>query len=245
MYDGVDVRASLLWNNRNDLDLHVMTPGGSHIYYGAKRAPCGGWLDVDMNISGDTTKPVENVRWAKGTAPAGRYKVSVVNFRFHEPDQAPTPFKVELEVNGEVLHYEGVIAPNRETGTASEIIAFDFDFVPGAKKEEKSVDVYAQYSDDVVLGQWGTVIPSEHILKVGDPKSIIDVLMGALAIADGAADLREFIADLRERGQSEERIADVESALMGLGKVREVAQATVAGEVPSAPEDAPKRSKRL
>ncbi|HWU85889.1 MAG TPA: hypothetical protein VN253_01360, partial [Kofleriaceae bacterium] len=104
LYDGVDLRASLVWNNRNDLDLHVITPAGEHIYYGAKQASCGGWLDVDMNVRGETTKPVENVRWAKGAARRGRYRVFVRLYAFHEGDHAPTPFKVELEVGGKITH---------------------------------------------------------------------------------------------------------------------------------------------
>ena len=71
LYENVDIRFSLAWNNRNDLDLHVVTPSGYHIYFRDKKAPCGGYLDVDMNVNGETTKPVENTRWAKGKGRPG------------------------------------------------------------------------------------------------------------------------------------------------------------------------------
>jgi hypothetical protein len=245
MYAGVDFRASLLWDNRNDLDLHVMTPGGFRIYYGAKQSPCGGWLDVDMNVAGDSLKPVENVRWAKGKAPAGRYQVMVRNFRYHEPDQGPTPYKVEVEVNGTIHHFEGVFPEKGPTSGQSEILVGTFDFDPAQVVEESAPNVYDAYSDDVVLGQWATVIPKEHILKVGDPKAIIDVLMGALAIANGAIDLPGYMSDLRERETDAERIADVESALSPLGRVASVPAAEVAGTVPSFGEAAPKRTTRI
>jgi hypothetical protein len=237
LYDGVDVRASLLWDNRNDLDLHVVGPSGEHIYYGNKRSRDGGWLDVDMNVGGDTTKPVENVRWAKGTAPAGRYQVYVQNFRFHEAKAEPTSFKVELEIAGEIRHIEGVISPNGETKDASNITVATFDFDPAAaaKPEPEKPDVYAAYSDDVILAQWATVIPKEHILRVGDPKSIIDVLLGALAIADGKVDLDTYLRDMGEMGATEERLHEVERALAGLPSAKKVATARIEGEVPPPP----------
>jgi len=249
-YDGVDVRASLLWNNGNDLDLHVQTPAGEHIFYGAKRASCGGWLDVDMNAGGaHTTKPVENVRWAKGTARPGRYRVWVRNFAFHEAKRAPTPWKVEIEIGGKITHHEGVISPNGQTGDASDMLVGEFDYDPEAHaaKLPESADKYAGYADDVILAQWATVIPKEHILRVGDPKSITDVLLGALAIADGKVDLDSYLQDMRELGSTEERVRGVEAALASLPSAQRVAAAIVEGDLPAppAPEGGKKKTVRL
>jgi uncharacterized protein YfaP (DUF2135 family) len=242
LYDGVDLRASLIWDNRNDLDLHVITPAGEHLYYGMKQAACGGWLDVDMNVRGETTKPVENVRWAKGTAKRGRYKVFVRNYRFHEPDSAPTPFKVELEVNGVVSHFAGVMSPQGQTSDASDIIVGEIDFDPNAQPAPAAaVDQYKNYADDVILAQWATVIPKEHIIRVGDPKSIIDVLLGALAISDGKVDLDTYLKDMRELGSSDAMVREVETALAGLPSAAKVATATVEGDVPPPPEPGGKR----
>ncbi|MBL8974933.1 MAG: hypothetical protein JNK56_30325 [Myxococcales bacterium] len=132
-YEGVDIRASLLWNNRNDLDLHVITPQREHIYFGNKRSNCAGWLDVDMNVRGETTTPVENIRWARGAARRGRYRVYVQNYRFHEPSQLPTPFKVEVEISGEIYHFADVVSPGRQTGSASDVTVLEFDYEPGQR----------------------------------------------------------------------------------------------------------------
>jgi hypothetical protein len=247
LYDGVDLRASLIWNNTNDLDLHVITPAGEHIYYGAKQASCGGWLDVDMNVRGETTKPVENVRWAKGSAKRGRYKVYVRNYAFHEADKKPTPFKVELEIGGTIKHVEGVISPSGQVGEASDIVVAEVDFDPAAHQAPEPADKYKNYADDVILAQWATVIPKEHIVRVGDPKSIIDVLLGALAIADGKVDLDTYLKDMRELGSPEDRIAELEISLAGLPSAQKVASATVEGEVPppTGPGEGKKRTTRL
>jgi hypothetical protein len=156
-YEGVDLRASLLWDNRNDLDLHVMTPRGEHVYFGSKRSTCGGWLDVDMNVSGETTTPVENIRWARGAAKRGHYRIYVQNYRFHEPYPAPTPFKVEVEVNGDLYHFHGVASPLRQTGPASDVPIFEFDYEPGQRLKQQPRNAAPQPGPNrwnVVPGAW-------------------------------------------------------------------------------------------
>ncbi|KAF0249154.1 MAG: putative arginine biosynthesis protein ArgJ, partial [bacterium] len=207
---------SLLWNNRNDLDLHIVTPAGYHIYYGDKRAPCGGWLDVDMNVSGETTKPVENIRWKKGDAKKGRYQVYVQNYRFHERSQAPTHFKVELEINGEVKHFEGQTLAGK-FGSESNVDVYEFTYDPnlrpiGAGEEDK----YAGYDDATIKRQWANVIPPENILLIDDPQGIVDVMLGALALVEGTSDLDTYLVDMQGRGQTEIRQGQTRKALEGL-----------------------------
>lgn len=115
--DDCDVRASLSWENENDLDLHVLTPRGERVYYASKKSTCGGWLDVDANAGGGNPTPVENTRWKKGRAPQGLYSVQVCFFRrwAYGLPQA-TPFKLEIEVGGEVRRLSGTMTvPNNTT----------------------------------------------------------------------------------------------------------------------------------
>ncbi len=243
-YEGVDIRASLIWNNRNDLDLHVVPPSGERIYYAHKKSACGGWLDVDMNVSGDTVKPVENTRWAQGKAPKGHYTVVVRNYGFHEPDKAPTPFRVEIEVAGEIRHFDGVVSRRGETGGTSDVVVHEFDYDPNAVKKAATQkrDDYAQYDDEIILGQWNKVLAREHILPIEDPASIVDVMLGALAIKKGSADLATYTEHMKQRGCGEERIAQVTGALAGL--TPRTAAAEVEGSVPTGP-GRKKRTQRL
>ena len=234
LYEGVDIRASLIWNNRNDLDLHIITPKKEEIYYAHKRSNCGGWLDVDMNVRGETTKPVENVRWKKGEAKPGQYSVIVQNYAYKEEQRGPVDYKVELEVNGEVRHFEGRISPNGETGSQSNILIDTFSYDPNARVEEVSdekKEAYSQYDDTVILKQWASVIPAENILRIEDPRAIIDVLLGALAIVEGTTDLDGYVADLKSRNQTPERIAQVTNAIGGLMNREAVGE--VLGTIPN------------
>lgn len=104
-----DVQISLIWDNLNDLDLHVFTPRGEVIFFGRRKSRCKGELDVDMNAGAGTTRePVENVYWGKGKAPFGKFKVAVHHYRNHgDPD--PTKYEIRIVVDGKTQVVTGQI----------------------------------------------------------------------------------------------------------------------------------------
>ncbi|MCB9946293.1 MAG: hypothetical protein H6842_00540 [Rhodospirillaceae bacterium] len=106
-----NVMVTLIWDNFNDLDLHLICPSGQPIYYANMQA-CGGRLDVDSNGPGpETMAPVENVSWAD--APSGHYRVVVRHFANHgSPD--PTRYRVRVRVGERDMYYSGVIGPDQD-----------------------------------------------------------------------------------------------------------------------------------
>jgi hypothetical protein len=247
MYEGVDIRASLIWNNRNDLDLHVITPSGFHIFYGEKRAPCGGELDVDRNVNGETIKPIENTRWAKGKARKGHYRIFVQNYRFHDSPKEETPYRVEVEVNGQVQHFEGIM-PAQQTGSRSDQPVYEFDFDPSVRESQPQEDKYAGFDDKTIRKQWTGVIPSENFLEIGDPKGIVDVMLGVLAIGQGHHSLDSYIADMKNRDQTDERCAQTRHALSPLALINSQENVVDANQLPlvkSGGKSGTSRTKRL
>jgi hypothetical protein len=116
-----DVQISLLWSNYNDIDLHVVCPSGEHIYFGRRASRCGGELDVDMNVPPrESRRPVENVFWPAGGAPAGEYLVLVDHYRNHR-QKDPTEFDVRVEVDGEAQYFH-----NRITFGNNPIVIYRF-----------------------------------------------------------------------------------------------------------------------
>lgn len=93
------LRVSLSWSNHDDLDLHVKSRQGGHIYFGNKRGDCGGVLDVDMNaVRSSTREPVENVFWLRDPV-EGKYSVYVDNYNRRETNSQG--FEVEIDYDGE------------------------------------------------------------------------------------------------------------------------------------------------
>ena len=107
------LRISLSWFNYDDLDLHVITPRGQHIYFGNKM----GHLDVDMNASGGTSRtPVENVSFRPGQVADGKYKVIVD--QFHKRETSNIGCMVEIECEGKLMQLSHAKALNKQTPIA-------------------------------------------------------------------------------------------------------------------------------
>ncbi len=212
LYEGVDLRASLIWNNFNDLDLHCITPEGGHIYYSNRRVGYGE-LDVDRNVQHNDPKPVENIRWEKGKAQKGVYKFYVENFSFAFENYQSTPFEVEIEANGEIQHFnlKTSFGKTREDSRV-EVASISFD---PSQARVNNTPLYSNYQQSVVLDQWASVIPKENILIIEQPKAVVDTMLGTLALVGGKT-LSEYIKDMANRDQTIERQEQVKKTLADL-----------------------------
>ena len=102
-----EYQVSLIWDGQADLDLHVLCPGGGHIYF-ERTSACGAVLDVDMNAQGGrgSRTPVENVVWS-GKPPSGTYRVQVHYYDYAER-RTPVPFTVRIVTAGASREVKGV-----------------------------------------------------------------------------------------------------------------------------------------
>lgn len=130
---GVDgkLRVSLSWFNYDDLDLHLIEPGGNRICYSNKRSRFG-FLDVDMNAGGGTTREaVENIIY-RDTVPEGKYYVEVNNFAKRET--IDTGFIIQIEADGQIYDIEFDKSPgNRDT---TKVIGFTYSYKDGIKFDQ-------------------------------------------------------------------------------------------------------------
>jgi hypothetical protein len=211
-FENCSIRASLLWNTFDDLDLHVVTPAGEEIYYGNKVASCGGELDVDRNAGRrETRKPIENTRWPKGTAHPGKYHVFVRNYAYHDDEMGDVPFKVELDIDGTIQTFEGKTKKGR-TGPSSDVTAFEFDYAPEQSVLANSGSREA-YTDEAILSKWRGCIPDGHIIRLTDAKWTTEAAIGVMAIQSGAKTLDQVLKSMHERAVPKAGIEDVAAAL--------------------------------
>ena len=105
-----DLRVSLSWYNKDDLDIHLIRPGGDIIYYSRKTCKhCK--LDVDMNAAGPyVTNAVENISWNSITdIEDGIHIIKVHNFSKRSSDDVG--FQIEVEFLGKLFHFSSDVSP--------------------------------------------------------------------------------------------------------------------------------------
>ncbi len=124
-----EVEITLEWHNKNDLDLSCIDPKGDRIWYGEKRSPTGGRLDVDANASvyNLTRQPVEHIVWPYGAAPPGVYQVYVTYFAQHDKVRG-SQFHVTVNNNGHYSYFGGTLS---QAGTRVAVDSFSLDTNPG------------------------------------------------------------------------------------------------------------------
>jgi hypothetical protein len=103
-----DPQFTLIWEGQADLDLHVLEPGGSHIFWPPdnQRGAQGGELDVD-NREGPGP---ENIFWA-GRGPNGVYKWFV---EYYGPPpleryKGPARWRVRIKHAGKLSEFKGTL----------------------------------------------------------------------------------------------------------------------------------------
>jgi len=126
-----ELRTSLSWYNYDDLDIHVVEPGGNTIYFSSKLSATSGRLDVDMNAGFTQSRtPVENIIWTdKAKMKEGTYKVYVHNFTRRE--NTGGGFAVQIECGGETFDFEFKTNPKNNEKQA--IVEFEYSKTDGIK----------------------------------------------------------------------------------------------------------------
>nr|MCR4780727.1 zinc-ribbon domain-containing protein [Ruminiclostridium sp.] len=116
------ITVTLAWQTHDDLDLHMITPDGSRIYYRNKTAQ-GGTLDVDMNARDNELAEevaIENIYFPDPEN--GHYKVYLRDYYDRTPGSS-THWMIKVKVGDNESVYEGDI-----DGSGTEQFVTEFDY---------------------------------------------------------------------------------------------------------------------
>ena len=72
---------------------------------------------------------------------------------------------------------------------------------------------YYSGADAKIVKQWEDTLGKEKVIRLGSDLAIADTILGIFALVTGSRTLDEYLQDMKNRGQTRERIAEVKKSL--------------------------------
>ena len=106
-----EVQVSVSWDTPTDVDIWLIEPDGTRIFWAATQSAAGGQLDLDSNPACflDNINN-ENITYEDGTPPSGEYSV-VVDYFSDCGVAGDTNYLVTVRANGSISTFSGVFVP--------------------------------------------------------------------------------------------------------------------------------------
>ena len=106
-----EVQVSVSWDTPTDVDIWLIEPDGTRIFWAATQSAAGGQLDLDSNPACflDNINN-ENITYEDGTPPSGEYSV-VVDYFSDCGVAGDTNYLVTVRVNGSISTFSGIFVP--------------------------------------------------------------------------------------------------------------------------------------
>lgn len=147
------LQVSLSWDQLNDVDLHVIEPNGTEIYYGNDSSANGGVLDVDSNagcgIDGINNENIYYEDSPEVTIENGEYEV-LVDLWSNCNIVGNTNYTVVVYYGGEIIAttqgsnpYSGVFTPEDESGNTNltSVMKFNINGAPKSSGTQNQMSI--------------------------------------------------------------------------------------------------------
>lgn len=70
--------------------------------------------------------------------------------------------------------------------------------------------------ENEITSCWQKLLAPEHVIKIGEEKAIVDLMLGIISMVSSARDLETYKIDMKDRGQTQARIEGVSKSLENL-----------------------------
>lgn len=95
---------------------------------------------------------------------------------------------------------------------------------------------------DSITKTWEKLLAPKHVVKIGEEKAIVDLILGIISMHSGARTLATYKVDMLDRGQSQARISNVSKSLDELSKA--LVPVKVTGDIVKASPSSKKASEK-